>query len=102
MRDFFNLMGFAAAKVGIKHQPFFVVMLEQHNALVRLTVFINGRDNHRRRVGEFRVTGLTQPALKQRQRFGGKIVATQAATGIHGADARFAAVRRYQTWPLRK
>ena len=27
LRVIFNLMGFAAAKVGIKHQPFFVVML---------------------------------------------------------------------------
>ena len=85
---FFNLMGFAAAKVGIKHQPFFIVMLQQHNTLVRLAALINGSNHHRGRVCEFRVTGLTQPAFKQRQGFSRKIVATQTATGIFTAQVR--------------
>ena len=58
-------MGFAAAaKVGVKHQTFFIVVLKQNDTLVRLGVFINGGDDHRRWISELRIAGLTQPAFK--------------------------------------
>jgi hypothetical protein len=63
-RIVFDLVGFAASEVGIKHQPFFVIVLEQNNSLVRLTVFVNGRDDHCRRVGQPGVAGLSEPTLK--------------------------------------
>ncbi|EGF58023.1 hypothetical protein HMPREF9538_05952 [Klebsiella sp. MS 92-3] len=88
LRVVFNLMRFTAAKVGIKHQPFFVVVLQQHNALVGLAALIDGGDHHGRWVGKFRIAGLTQPAFKQRQGFSRKIVATQTATGVFTAQMR--------------
>jgi hypothetical protein len=63
-------------------------MLEQNDALIRLTVLINRRDNHRGWVGKFRFTGLFQPAFKKHQGFGGKILATQAAFGVFTAQMR--------------
>lgn len=102
LRVVFNLMRFAAAEVGIKHQPFFVVVLQQHNALVGLAALIDGGNHHGRRVGKFRIAGLTQPAFKQRQGFSKEDRGDANRHGcIHGANAQFAGVRRYQTWPLR-
>ncbi len=99
---FFQSDGLCGCQGWYKTPALFIVMLQQHNTLVRLAALINGSNHHRGRVCEFRVTGLTQPAFKQRQGFSRKIVATQTASGyIHGASARFAGVRRYQTWPLR-
>lgn len=63
-------------------------MLKQHNALIGLAALIDGGNHHGRWVGEFRVASLTQPALKQRQRFSRKIVATQTATGVFTAQVR--------------
>jgi hypothetical protein len=82
------MVRFAAAEVGIEHQPFLVIMLEQYDALIRLTVFIHRCDNHGRWVGEFRFAGLFQPAFKKHEGFSGKILATQAAFGVFTAQMR--------------
>ena len=56
--------------------------------LVGLAALIDGGNHHGRRVGKFRIAGLTQPAFKQRQGFSRKIVATQTATGVFTAQMR--------------
>ncbi len=76
------------AQVGVKHQAFLVIMFEQDDTLIRLTVFIYRCDNHCRWVGEFRFAGLFQPAFKKHEGFGGKILATQAAFGVFTAQMR--------------
>jgi hypothetical protein len=84
----FEMVRLAAAKIGIEHQPFFIIMLEQHDALVRLAVFINRGNNHGRGVSELSLAGLFQPALKKRQRFSGKILAAKTAFGVFTAQVR--------------
>lgn len=91
------LVRLTAAHVGIKYQTFVIIMFEQHDALVRLAVFINGGHYHGSRIGEFGVTGLSSQRSKaqaaRREDRGGE----DRLSCIHGADARFAAIRRYQT-----
>ena len=82
------MMRFAAAQVGIEHQSFLVIMLEQYDALIRLAVFIYRRDNHRRWVGKFRFAGLFQPAFKKHEGFSGKVLTAQAAFGVFTAQVR--------------
>lgn len=88
MRGLFSGGALCGCQVGIKHQPFLVIMLEQYDALIRLTVFINRRDNHGGGVGQFRFAGLFQPAFEKHKGFSGKILATQAAFGVFTAQMR--------------
>ena len=63
-------------------------MFEQHNALIRLAVFVDGRDAHGGRIGQAGIAGLFQPTLEQFERIGGQIVAAQAALGVFTAQVR--------------
>ena len=52
------MVRFAAAQVGVKHQPFLVIMLKQHDTLIRLTIFVHRGNHHGRWVGQFCFAGL--------------------------------------------
>ncbi len=62
-------------------------------------MFIHGSDHHRGRVRQFGFTSLeranVQKGLMDRREDRGGVTRLWC---IHGADARFAAIRRYQTW----
>lgn len=88
MRVVRQLLRLAAAEVGVEHQPLLIEMLQQHDALIRLAVFVDGRDAHGGGIGQARVAGLFQPTLEQFERVGGQIVAAQAASGVFTAQVR--------------
>ncbi|MNY62916.1 hypothetical protein D3C86_1998050 [compost metagenome] len=63
-------------------------MFQQNDTLIRLTVFIHRRDDHRRGIGQFGLTGLFQPAFKKHEGFSGKVRTAQAAFGVFTAQMR--------------